>query len=215
MAGSNRPGPGLIVALALLVVAGVWFYNGQNAAGHVGGAISLPKIFWLYYAMSVFFVLPAFLWRDQRLDPTLRFIFACQFLNWVVRGAAELWLMYGAHAWIPPYGIYHGIFTVLLLVTLRYRKRAVLATATTAVDDNAKRFLRFSMASGGCEIVFAWLFYKAVNFDTATTWFASGSASFVFINRLTTVVDVVVYTWLALTVYRYYRPAAPAPIAAR
>jgi hypothetical protein len=102
-----------------------------------------------------------------------------------------------------------------MLMTLRYRRRGLLATATTPVDRNAKRFLTFSMLSGGCEIVFAWLFYRAVNFDTATTWFASGSASFVFINRLTTAVDVVVYTWLAMTVYRYYRPAAPAPVPAR
>jgi hypothetical protein len=215
MAATTRPGPGLLVTLGLLGLAAVWFYHGQNAAGHVGGAISLPKIFWLNFALSAFFVMPAFIWRDQRLDPALRFIFAVQFLNWIIRGIAELWLMYGIHAWIPPYGMYHGMFTVALLCSLQYRKRRLLATATTPVDRNVKRFLIFSMIFGTCEIIFAALFYRAVHFDTATTWFANGSSSFVFINRLTTVVDVFAYAALLLTVYRYYRPAAPQLVPAR
>lgn len=209
MAPPSRPGPGLLAALGLLGVTAVWFYHGQHAGGHVGGAISLPKIFWLAFALAAFYVLPAFIWRDRRVDPALRFIFAVQCLNWVVRGLAELWLMYGWHAWIPPYGIAHGVFTVGLLLSLRHRQRHVLATATSPVDRNVKRFLLISLGAGLCEIVFAWLFYRAVHYDTATNWFASGSAAFTSINRLTIVVDGVAYAALLLTVYRYYRPAAP------
>ena len=202
----QRANPGLLILLLVLAVVGFYFYRGQNVAGHVGGAISVPKIFWLSYAISIFVVLPGFFWRDMRLDPALRFIFGCQFLNWIVRGLAELWLMYGLHAWIPPYGIYHGVFTLALLLYLRSRFSKVLATATTAVDHNARRFLFFSMLSSVCEICFAWMFYRAVHYDTATTWFASGTAAFIRINRITTVVDVFAYFGLVLTVYNFYLP---------
>ncbi|MBC7543920.1 MAG: hypothetical protein H7338_14440 [Candidatus Sericytochromatia bacterium] len=204
----KRPHPALLVMLLLLAIVAFCFYRGQNLAGHVGGAISIPKIFWLNYAICVFMVVPGFMWRDQRLDPALRFIFGCQFGNWLVRGAVELVLMYGLHAWIPPYGIYHGIFTLVMLMTLRYRYRSVLATASTHVDQNAKRFLFFSMLTSMCEIYFAWHFYMAANFDTRTTWFASGTPAYIYINRVTTVVDFLAYTGLFMTVLRFYRPGA-------
>jgi hypothetical protein len=203
---SQRPSYALAIALIVLAVVGCFFYRGQNVSGHVGGAISVPKIFWLTNALAVFFVLPGYFWRDVRLDPALRYIFGCQFLNWVVRGIGELGLMYGLHAWIPPYGIYHGLFTLGMLLTLRIRYHDVLATAGTPVDQNAKRFLFFSMLTSLCEICFALMFYMAANFDTRTTWFANGSPAFVRINRITSVVDVFAYFALAVTVHRYYRP---------
>ena len=47
----------LLVALATTT----FFYFRQNAGLQVGGAISLPKMAWLSYALTAWFLLPFFL----------------------------------------------------------------------------------------------------------------------------------------------------------
>ena len=141
--GSGRGnGFGLPGALALVVSASLVFYYRQNHAGHIGGAMSLPKLLWLDYALIAWFVVPFFLWRSPRVAPALRRIYGAHLLGFTVRGAAELWLLYVAHGWIPPYGIGHDLFAIVLITVLLRRARGELsAIKDDPVDRAALRFL--------------------------------------------------------------------------
>src|SRR5262245_35403565 len=85
---------GLSVALAFLAGSGILFYHRQNASAQIGGPISLPKMLWLAYAIAAWFVVPPFLWRDQRLEPAVRRVFGV-FWTWMLgRGVIELVMLY-------------------------------------------------------------------------------------------------------------------------
>src|SRR5262245_14337470 len=95
----------LAVVLALLAAACVVFYRRQNAGLQVGGAISLPKMLWLSYALAAWFIVPFFLWRDARLVPAVRRVFGVFLLLLLARGAVQLPLMYVFQHWNPLYNI--------------------------------------------------------------------------------------------------------------
>jgi hypothetical protein len=179
-------------------------YWAQNVAGRPGGAISVPKAIWLAYALATFYLLPAFFWRDRRVAPTLRAIFFWFLLSWSVRGAAELYLMFGVHRWIPPYGVVHGLFNLGLLAWLTHRARPELAALASAADRNAVACLGVIRITQIAEIAFALLFYWAVGFDTRTMWFASHERRFLFINLLTLGVELWLVPLLVGTVRRFY-----------
>lgn len=201
-----RPGPGLLLALAGMALFGAGFFWSQNVAGHVGGNISLEKVFWLCYALTILYVVPAFLVADRRVSPALRGILQAHLLWWGFRAVAELFLMYVVHLWRPPMGMAHDAVAIALVAGLLWQRRGALRAPTFA-DTTAIGYLVLLMASLVPEICFAWLFYQAVGGETARVWFADDSARFAFINAITRVVDGIVYPLLAWLVVRYYAPA--------
>jgi hypothetical protein len=169
-----------------------FFRRGQNKGANLGGEISLPKALWLNYALDAWFLVPFAFWRARAVSPELRRIYQAHLALFAARGAAELWLLYGAHAWIPPYGIAHdalviAIITYLLLLTPS-------TEALTSDEDRAARdFLNSIRVALLFEILFAALFYFAVAGGThgrEGVWFASDAPRFRWINAL---------TWLAVT----------------
>lgn len=207
----SRPGPALLVTLGLLVVFGAYMYWAQNVGHHQGGAISPAKAVWLTYAISAFFVLPWAMWRDERVAPALRFLFGVHLLSWCIRGVIELYLMYALHAWIPPYGVYHGVFNLSLLAVLAWQRREALKAIVDPVGLNARLYMLILCLTGCAEMVFAELFYSAVGHDTRYTWFANAGASFAFINWLTTSLECIFIPLFGFVVWRHYRPAATPP----
>lgn len=206
----RRPGPGLALMLAAMAGVGGYLWWGQNIAGHDGGQISLQKVFWFCLAVTMFVWMPLFLWLDRRVAPVLRTIFAVHVVLWAVRVVAELWLCYGVHRWIPPYGMAHNLTTLAIVGILVARHRVALATFHDRPTRNALRYLGFMGIAIVCECVFAGLFYATVNYDTTHIWFANTEPRFGLINQLTLVADLVLYPLLFLTVRDYYRPdAAP------
>src|SRR5262245_12828931 len=125
----------VVLAATLLSLGGlaVCFYLRQNAGLQTGGAISLPKMLWLTYALAAWFVLPAFLWRDVRLQAPLRRLFGGFWLLMVLRGAIELPLLYLVEHWNPVYGITHDLSCVALILVLRRRARPEDATNRRAL----------------------------------------------------------------------------------
>src|SRR5262245_7893228 len=108
MSASSRvapPVPRLAVPLIVLAAVSALFYYRQNWAGQVGGPISPAKILWLDYALIAWLMVPFALWRSPAVHPALRRIYGAHLAGFAARGAIELWLLYGRHAWIPPYGI--------------------------------------------------------------------------------------------------------------
>lgn len=215
----TRPGPGLALTLAAMVPVGAYLWWGQNVAGHAGGHISIQKVFWFCLAVTLFVWMPIAITLDRRVAPILRRIVSVYAILWILRVFGELWLCYGVHRWIPPYGVIHNLTCMVVLTFLMWRHKAEVAAFLDAPTRNAMRYLKVMRAGMLCECVFAEMFYYAVNMDTRSTWFANTEPRFDLINQLTLAADLALYPLLALTVWDYYRGtytpllrrAAPAP----
>src|SRR5262245_51583560 len=178
----------LLYLLADLLLAALAFRHGQNAAGRIGGPISWPKLVWLTYALAGWFLVAFFFWRSDQIAPAWRRAYGAHLLSFAVRGLAELWLIYVAVAWIPPYGIAHDLFDIALITALARGA----GPPRSAADRAARHFLWSIRLTLCCEIVFAWLFHRAADARTGV-YFASSDPYWALINRLTTLVVVVAW----------------------
>jgi hypothetical protein len=184
------------VALAVLAVAALAFQYRQNVAGGIGGPISAPKLLWLAYALAAWLVLPYCFWRAGVLSPGLRRVYGLHLASFILRGAVEPWLIFVLVAWIPPYGIAHDVFAILL-ITVALRGVPI---EEGAAERAARRFLT-SIRLGLCaEIAFAWLFHLAVDARTGI-YFASSDPMWIFVNRCTWVVLALALPDLAATLF--------------
>jgi len=187
----------LLYLLAALMLGALAFRHGQNVAGRIGGPISWPKLLWLTYALAGWFLVAFFFWRSDQIAPARRRAYGAHLLSFTVRGLVELWLIYVAVAWIPPYGIAHDLFDIALITVL-----ARAAGPPRSVSDRvAGRFLTSIRLTLGCEIVFAWLFHRAADARTGL-YFASADPYWDLINRLTTLVVVIAWPDLLRVLWR-------------
>jgi hypothetical protein len=178
----------LLVVLAVLFAAALLFRHGQNVAGRIGGPISWPKLLWLTYTLAAWFVVAFFFWRSDQVAPARRRAYGWHLASFTVRGLVELWLIYVAVAWIPPYGIGHDLFDIALITVMARGA----GEPRGAADRAAAHFLTSIRLALCCEIVFAWLFHQAADARTGV-YFAADDPYWAFINRLTTVVVVVAW----------------------
>jgi hypothetical protein len=178
----------LLVVLASLVLAALAFRHGQNVGGRIGGPISWPKLLWLTYTLAAWFIVALAFSRSPAVSAGLRRVYALHLVSFTARGLAELYLIYVAVAWIPPYGIAHDLFAIGLIT---WARRAA-GPAQTAADRVAARFLTSIRLTLCCEIVFAWLFHRAAD-ARAGVYFASDDPYWQLINRLTTAVVLVAW----------------------
>jgi hypothetical protein len=187
----------LLLVLAALALLALSFRHGQNVAGHIGGPISWPKLAWLSYALAAWFVVAFFFWRSEKVAPARRRAFGLHLLSFAARGLTELWLIYGAVAWIPPYGIAHDVFDIGLITAA---SRGAGPPRSDA-DRAAARFLWSVRLALCCEIVFAWLFHQAAD-ARAGVYFASDDPSWAFVNRLTTAVVLLAWSDLVYVLWK-------------
>ncbi|MGH9719069.1 MAG: hypothetical protein ACRD8O_02570 [Bryobacteraceae bacterium] len=110
-----------LAAIGTLTLAALVFYAIQSRGVSLGGPISIPKLFWLCYALLFWFVLPPLIAADNRLDPNLRRMYQIFFANMALRGIIELWMMYVATNWHPYYGIAQDLFSIALIFWLLRR----------------------------------------------------------------------------------------------
>ncbi len=178
------------------------FYVRQNSGQQVGGAISVPKMLWLTYAIAAWFVVPPFLWRDSRIDGSVRRLFGVFWAAMLVRGVIEMVLVYGFSHWTPWYGIGHDLFCVGLL--LMYRRQVIVPDQTTR---RAFRFSTSLLIVLLAETAFAAMFLMSgVHRDAV--YFASSDASWALVNGITTVVLVFAIPDLIATLIVLYFPGA-------
>lgn len=200
-AGSGNGRRSLLLPCVVVVVAvGMgYFWHGQNLAAHPGGAISLPKLLWLSYALIAWFLVPFAFWRAQVVSLRLRRIHGIHLGLFAARGIAELWLLYGIHAWIPPYGISHDLIVIATITGLLFLQPKS-ADVSSDADRAARQFLTSIRIALLFEITFAALFFVAVHGAThgrEGIWFASDDPRFRLINALTWVGVTLGYADLA------------------
>lgn len=206
IAQARRP-IGLYIALAVLYAIGACFYLVQNQPGQLGGPITVENALWLTYALGAWFVIPFVAWRDSSLPPALRRIYGLFFAGFVVRALVEAYLLWGPKAWIPPYGIAHDGLMIALVLGVWALSRGQLGGLTGKAKVYAG-FLVTLVLALAAEMLFAWMFYVAVDFRTDFLWFADYSARFATLNPLMRIVAIAVHVDLGL---RLWRLAAPTP----
>jgi hypothetical protein len=188
----GRRSLGVLRPFAVLAVLSLLFYARQNFSGQLGGRMSLAKLLWLDYALAAWFVLPFTLWRSPRVAPALRRVYGAHLFSFAARGAAELWMLYVTISWLPPYGIAHDLFTIGLITLLLRLARGQLTGLNNRANRSARGFLTSIRLGLGCEILFAWMFYRATGGQIGI-YFASDDPVFAVINRLTWAVVLVAY----------------------
>jgi hypothetical protein len=187
-----------------LVAVSLWFYYRQNFAGQIGGAMSVAKLLWLDYALLAWFIVPFFVWRSPLIEPQLRGIYGAYLVNFLVRGVVELWMLYVTVSWLPPYGITHDLFSIGLITGLLLCRRAKLSQVPDGQNSAARRFLVSLRLGLVCEIILAWLFYRATE-GRIGIYFASDDPHFAFINRLTWAIVLFAYSDLLNFLWRARR----------
>lgn len=219
-----RIGP-FVAAFAALSGVSLWFFLRQNSGAQIGGAMSVPKILWLNYAIGAWFILPFFLARSPLLSQKLRRVFAAHLLNFSVRAVIELYLLYVTVSWSPLYGIAHDVFSIALIAVLARGadERTVIPSVSggsgregtrSAPHAQVPRYARNDTATDAayhftwslritlmCEIVFAALFHRLTAAEHAI-YFASDEPRFRMINIITSVVVVAAYADLARVIAR-------------
>ena len=193
---------GLAGCLGLLAAVAFIFYQRQNAGLQVGGAISLPKMLWLTYAIAAWFVLPAFLWRDARLSDPVRRLFGGFWVFMMARGLVELFLVYQVGHWSPWYGIAHDLAAASLVIVMRSRIRR---PESTTRDRRALGFSTTLVVGLLIETAFAAIFLQTGSAEEKI-YFASADGSWRLVNLLTTVVVAFVYLDLGVWLVRSYFP---------
>lgn len=205
---SRIHGPVTLAALGLLYATGVAYYFQQNVPGRLGGPITLENALWLTYALATWFVLPCAFWLNVRVPQVLRRLYGLFFLGFMLRGVGELYLMYGPKTWVPPIGIGHDFVMILALTALRWLWREELAALQEPVARRMRWFLSVLVIALMCEMLFAWMFYVAVEFRTDFLWFADYSPRFAVLNPLMRVAVVGVHLDLVLMLLTFYWPRA-------
>ncbi|MBK6687829.1 MAG: hypothetical protein IPG45_25365 [Deltaproteobacteria bacterium] len=186
---------GALIGAIIVTLIALAFARRQNRHRAMGGAISRPKQVWLGLAIFNWFVLAPLIAVDPRTPPVLAWgLGAFGAFMWL-RGAAEMVMLYVTKNWRPPMGITHDVLCILLLVGVLGLRSSEL----TLDGPLPVWFLAYYLsviASLVAEIWFAWAFFHAVEGKTTGhdgIWFADEhDPRFILINRVTTVVDVLV-----------------------
>ena len=168
--------------------------------------MSLAKVFWLNHTLLTFFAVPAMLARDRTLAPRTRRALRMHLGSFVGRGLVELWMLYRTRSWRVAYGVGHDVAHLGVMEVLRPR-----SPAAGDADANALRHLGLVQVSLIAEVLFATLFHRAVGGKTRGSkaiYFASTAPQFRRINRLTSIINIIVYTWLGRVITGMSRHAS-------
>jgi hypothetical protein len=193
----------LVVALFLTLGLGLMFWRGQRRRAAMGGAISIPKMLWLAYAVGLWLFIVPVVALDSGVHPSLRVsLGAFSVLMWI-RAPIEMVMLYVTKNWRPPYGIAHCSLCLVVMATTLLR---VPWTQLGGYDHWVVGFTAMAMLSLVTEVVYAVRFHGAVQGKTTGdegVWFAnSDDPSFVAINQLTARMNVVLFGLLACFLLR-------------
>jgi hypothetical protein len=191
------------LSIAVLAVASWYFYQAQNTADRIGGAMAPQKLFWLGYAILLWVVLPLAIALDRRVAKSLRNAFAALFLLMLVRGLIELWMLYVTLNWSPWYGIAHDLLCMAVLISFTmvvYRRERW----RDSPDALIMMHLLVTTAAFVPEIYFA--HYMTINFNTTGTdaiYFVPDEERFRDVLAWTTRVVVFLSIYLPFFLWRW------------
>jgi hypothetical protein len=167
----------LVFSIAVLSAASAVFAWRQNHLAVVGGPISMAKTLWLNYMLVAMYVVPFFLWRDKTLAPETRSLFGWLFASFALRAPIELWIIFFTRGWRCGYGITHDLFTIGLLIFLRWRT----GPEPTRREYVALRVATLLQITLFVEMFMAWEFSKLAS-PAEGIYFAADTPHFRLVN---------------------------------
>ena len=182
----------LLPALALLLALCLGFGWWQNMHGTIGGKISWEKQLWVFTALTFFYLLPGWLWRDPSQEAATRQFAGVFLAGFLLRALVELPLLVFTQVWRCWHGIAHD--AVMLGV--------VLVTLPKLLPGTGRKFAWLLILVLLCEALNAWLFGSTGSPETGI-YFADDSARFALINQITRWELLVCLTGLTLWLRRY------------
>ena len=198
----------LIIVIISIGLYGKSFYTKQNVKSHLGGKISLPKIFWLMYTIYSWFFIPAFLliWIT---DPFIKITLIGFLILFWVRGILELFMLYKWKNWRPPYGISHDALCLIFLLVMQIGHLGHLNFNFQGDNGLAMTWIHITTLCMVIEIYYAYAFFNLVKGKTMGedgVWFADPEdPTYKRINRITTTFNwplyghIIYMTWMLLT----------------
>lgn len=108
----------LIISVLIFVFMGWLYYLRQNRNPHMGGEISIPKTFWLFFALYCYYILPLLFLLEEPFNafwsPILMSILLINYSRFVVQGLA----MYVSKNWLPIHGMIWNISAVIIIMVV-------------------------------------------------------------------------------------------------
>ncbi len=165
----------LIIAILVFCFMGFYFYKTQNQNKLIGGAISIPKVIWLFFALFQYYFFSVFLFLlcfGTYLTPVITIAITLFFLRLVT----QIIFMYILKKWKPPIGISFNLlsFCIILSFLIYYMSGNILVW--TAWDRISFLYLILVLGMLIADSHYAWQFYKIVGNKTIgpdAIWFAS------------------------------------------
>ncbi len=198
----------LIFIWPLLVSALAFFFhrkqNSQKA--WTGGPISWPKSFWLAYTTTTWFLFPFAFLLHPDFAPALVPFFVVHLLSWWIRGPLELVMIYKWLNWSPRYGISHDVFHICACSTALFWS-GLSFQAQTPFNKLGFIFATMVIFSTAAEILFAGLFlkFRSQQEESENIYFASDDPKWIFINRVTRIVVILVMAHLIFQSFFIWR----------
>jgi hypothetical protein len=193
----NIPVPARYLAIGFLLATSLVFMAVQNSTAAVGGHISLPKALWLDWTLTTFYIISFFLWRNPALTGQIRALFGWLLLSFVLRGVAELVVIYATHAWRCVDGISHNGLTLALATFLFLR----LSHGLPPRDRRALGFLLIYVATLVFESINAWQFSLLAD-PGKGIYFAANTPHFAFVNDLTWTELACLWPWFGWLLWK-------------
>jgi hypothetical protein len=188
--------------LLLILMLCLLFGWRQNHQAQLGGDISLAKVLWLNLALSCFFVIPAALWREEKLSRPLRLLYGLFFGSFVLRALIEAPMLYVWQNWRCAYGITHDAVMILVLIVALLPR----VQPSDKMLLSARRFGWLLIVVLICEALNAWLFSRVAD-PLHGIYFAADSIEFLPINRITWIEVATLYPALLYWVLHHPREA--------
>ena len=174
----------LIVFAIFFCALGFTYYHYQNKKQRIGGAISKPKAYWLFFCLFLYYFMPIwFISYFNELPSTQIFIYKGIICIMVLRLVFQGIYMFYIKKWTPKFGIAFNFFLVLFILT----------TAAGAFDQfGVEPFQYTALLIALMAVIdsyYAYTFRKLVEGKTVgeeAIWYAAENDDrFQTINRLT------------------------------
>lgn len=105
----------LIISVLVFVFLGCLYYLRQNKNPQMGGEISIPKTFWLFFALYCYFILPLLFLLEEPFNafwsPTWLSILVINYSRLAVQGLA----MYIYKNWRPIHGMIWNLSSLIII----------------------------------------------------------------------------------------------------
>lgn len=180
-----------------------WYYFYQKRNPRLGGRISIPKAYWLGFAMFVYFVLPLWAYYALEAPKEIKLILVVMIVLAYCRMVVQGILMYIFKNWIPLHGIaFNVIFILSMIFVIAYTAFYHPAFLLDYISLILVGILFILIAT--LDSYYGARFFKEVGNATtgnAPIWYVYDQKVFSSLNRITWIGNITLTIFLIIILY--------------